>query len=37
MWLMVKTKTEKVDAGFVYVESEIRSEANKEKFNRWND
>ena len=37
VWVSVKTKTDKLAVGFVYVASENRSEKNKEKFNRWND
>ena len=36
-WVTVKTKTEKLVVGFVYVAAENRSETNKEKFNKWND
>ena len=36
-WLTVKTKTDKLAVGFVYVAAENRSEINKERFNKWND
>ena len=36
-WITVKTKTEKLAVGFVYVAAENRSEINKERFNKWND
>ena len=36
-WLTVKTKTEKLAIGFVYVAAENRSETNKEKFSKLND
>ena len=36
VWVTVKTKTEKLAVGFVYVASENRSERNKERFNQWN-
>ena len=35
--MSVKTKTDKIAVGFVYVAAENRSEKNKEGFNRWND
>ena len=37
VWMSIKTKTDKLAVGFVYVAAENRSEKNKEKFDRWND
>ena len=37
LWVTVKTKTDKLAVGFVYVAAENRSEKGKEKFNLWNE
>ena len=37
VWVTVKTKTEKMAVGFVYVAAENRAEKDKEKFSNWNN